>query len=300
VDEFGQPFAKGEPSNFNLFSSYGNVWHSDAGLGTKLLQSAHLLDYTVPDAAERIAAEQARAAAFNAQYARLDMLAANPFAGAGYGVAKALGASQRTADAVAATAGAASDVVLTGAAVYGQVRSGGIVPNRVPVPGDSDFIGPLEKPTNWDDLTSHPDAHAFSVHGGDVTGEDLIVRARTGIKPNGDAGPIPPLSSAFYSDDLLISTDQAIRDSGGLQNAIARQPGETVVRVEAQDVGDLGSDLGYGYQRIGATGNKLINGTTEGPLLRIDGFRSAQGIYEFNVTTGRWETITVYPAPTPH
>lgn len=103
---------------------------------------------------------------------------------------------------------------------------------------------------------------AFSVHGGEVTADDLITRARTGLKPNGDMGPIPPLSSAFYNNGLLISTDQAIRDGGGLQNAIARQPGETVVRVEAQDVGDLGADLGYGYQRIGATGNKLINGTT--------------------------------------
>ncbi|KRB76817.1 hypothetical protein ASE07_26285 [Noviherbaspirillum sp. Root189] len=168
--------------------------------------------------------------------------------------------------------------------------------NKIPLAKDADFVGPM-KPENWDALTSHPDGHAISVHGGGVTNAALITRARTGIKPNGQTGPIPPLSSAFYSDGLLISTDQAIRTSGGLPNAIARQPGQTVVRVETQDVGNLGVDLGYGYKRIGATSNVKVNSTTLGPLLRIDNLRSAQGIYEFNVATGNWETITVYPAP---
>jgi filamentous hemagglutinin len=146
-------------------------------------------------------------------------------------------------------------------------------------------------------ITSHPDAHAFSVHGGSVTDADLIIRARTGLKPNGQTGPIPPLSSAFYSDDLLVTADQSVRNSGGLEKAIASQPGMSVVRVTTGDVGDLGVDLGYGYQRVAATGNKTANATLNGPLLRVDNLRSAQGIYEFNSVTGKWETITVYPAP---
>ena len=112
-----------------------------------------------------------------------------------------------------------------------------------------------------------------------------------------ESGPIPPLSSAFHSDTLLIATDQTIRDGGGLTNAIARQPGQSVVRVETQDVGSLGMDLGYGYARLGATGNKAANAAGLGPLQRIGGLNSAQGIYEFNPATGVWETITVYPAP---
>ncbi len=88
-----------------------------------------------------------------------------------------------------------------------------------------------------------------------------------------------------------------IRDGGGLQNAIARQPGQTVVRVEVQDVGDLGIDLGYGYMRIAPTGNKGLNQGIFGPTQRVDGLRSAQGIYELHPTTGMWQTITVYPAP---
>ncbi len=148
-----------------------------------------------------------------------------------------------------------------------------------------------------DALTSHPEGHAFSVHGGSVTDGQLAMRARTGVKPNAAVGPIPPMSSAFYRDDLLIFADQAIRDGGALQRAIARQPGQTVVRVEASDVGDLGSNLGRGYLRIGATANKGANAATVGPVQRVDNLRSAQGIYEFNVHTRVWETITVYPAP---
>lgn len=148
-----------------------------------------------------------------------------------------------------------------------------------------------------DALTSHPDGHAFSVHGGAVTDEQLVKRARTGIKPNNQTGPIPPLSSAFYTDDLLIFADKSIREGGGLERAIVRQPGQTVIRVEASDVGDLGVDLGRGYVRVGANSNKPANAAVVGPVQRIDGLRSAQGIYEFNSQKSVWEVITIYPAP---
>jgi len=177
----------------------------------------------------------------------------------------------------------------------GEIQAGASHSASKALTGEAEFVGPV-KPANWDALTAHQDGHALSVHGGGVTDADLVMRARTGVKPNNASGPIPPLSSAFYSDELLILTDQTIRLNGGLRNAIARQPGEPVVRVEVQDVGELGYDLGYGYRRIGPTANTTAN-AAPGPLLRVDGLRSAQGIYEYNSTTGVWETITVYPAP---
>ena len=82
-----------------------------------------------------------------------------------------------------------------------------------------------------------------------------------------------------------------------MQRAIARKPGQTVVRVDEADVGDLGSNLGRGYVRIGATANKGSNASVMGPVQRVDNLRSAQGIYEFNPSKQVWETITVYPAP---
>jgi hypothetical protein len=169
-----------------------------------------------------------------------------------------------------------------------------IIHSRIP-DGDH-FVGPM-RPSNWEAPTANPDAHALTVHGGAVTDSQLITRAITGLKPDGSTGPIPQLSSAFYSDDLLIETDLRIRNGGALQNAIARQPGRAFVRVEVQDVGDLGISLGYGYNRVGATANESFNANAIGPLQRIDNLTSAQGVYKFNSTTGVWETVTIYPAP---
>lgn len=146
-------------------------------------------------------------------------------------------------------------------------------------------------------LTSHPEAHAISAHGGSVTPEKLMNRARTGIKPNGDVGPIPSLSSAFYSDDLLLHADQSIRNGGGLANAIARQPGRSAIRVTAEDVGDLGVELGYGYKPLSKKGDAIFQSGAQGPLQRLEGLRSASGFYAFNSVTGQWETVSVFPAP---
>jgi hypothetical protein len=174
---------------------------------------------------------------------------------------------------------------------------GGLVATaRVPKPGDFDFVGPI-KPRNWDALTGHPDGHAFSVHGGSVTDPDLQVRATTGVKPNGDVSAVPPISSAFHTDSLLIYADDYIRESGALQRAIVNNPGKPVVQVTTKEVGNIGIDLGRGYVRVGATGNPQFNSTVFGPLQRLDGLNSAQGWYQFSPSKNLWETITVYPAP---
>lgn len=85
------------------------------------------------------------------------------------------------------------------ASVFGNVEE------APPLLVEADFIGPI-KPSNWDALTAHPEGHAFSVHGGGVPDADLVVRARTGVKPDGSTGPIPPLSSALHSDGLRRDT----------------------------------------------------------------------------------------------
>lgn len=146
-------------------------------------------------------------------------------------------------------------------------------------------------------MTGHPDGHALSVHGGSVTDSALIVRARTGVKPNGDVDAIPPISSAFHSDDLLIYADDYIRSSGALQRVAANNPGKSVIQVTSSDVGDIGVDLGRGYLRIGYTGNKPFNATVLGPVQRVDNLTSAQGWYEFDPLKNIWETVTVYPSP---
>lgn len=145
-------------------------------------------------------------------------------------------------------------------------------------------------------ITSHPDAHGFDRHGGRVTDGELQTRARTGVAPDGSskvvAGQtkIPPHSTAFHSDELLITADQAIRN-GPLQAKIAANPSETLHRVVGYDVG---KDLGRGYSRIGPAS---YSPDTQGPLLRHDGISKATAVYEKNATTGKWMTITIYPEP---
>lgn len=125
---------------------------------------------------------------------------------------------------------------------------------------DANFDGPKNTSSEIDQqklelLTAHPNAHSLGVHGGNVTDGDLMVRAKTGVKPDGAIGPsVPPLSSAFHSDDLLVQADQFVR-TNALQKAIARNPGSDTVRVTADDVGDVGADLGRGFKRIWPSGN---------------------------------------------
>lgn len=138
------------------------------------------------------------------------------------------------------------------------------------------------------------------VHGGSVSDGDLMLRAKSAKKPNGDVGPsVPPLSSAFHSDELLVSADQAVRNSGALQKAIARQPGQSVIRVTVNDAGDLGTDFGRGFKRVLSGGNKAKNIKIHGAPVKVNNLRSVEGLYQFNPSTKVWGTITIFPAPSP-
>ncbi|MGR4037949.1 two-partner secretion domain-containing protein [Pseudomonas sp. 910_21] len=149
-------------------------------------------------------------------------------------------------------------------------------------------------------VTSHKNAHAISVHGGSVTDGELIYRAKSAIKPDANVGPsVPPLSSAFHSDDLLVFADQAVRNNGALQKAIARDPGQSVVRVTVADVGDLGADLGRGFKRVYSSGNLVKNKDTFGAPERVGNLRSVEGVYMLNPKNNVWETISIFPAPKP-
>jgi hypothetical protein len=130
---------------------------------------------------------------------------------------------------------------------------------------------------------------------------ELIIRSRSGMKPGLDkagkvmVGPIPKMSSAFHSDDYLRWVDKTIRERGALKAAAARLPDQPNIKVTAQDVGDLGIDVGRGYKRILKDGDKFDNQRVFGPTERVGGLRSAEGHYRLNPLTGRWENVTLYP-----
>ena len=121
----------------------------------------------------------------------------------------------------------------------------------------------------------------------------------SGIAPDGHVKApkgmvvVPPISSAFHSDALLIKADQAVRNGGALQAAIAKNPGQTFVTVKPADVGDLGVSLGRGFERIG--GSKLNPGLQGAPR-KLSDLRSVQATYELNPVTKKWETITIFPS----
>lgn len=119
-------------------------------------------------------------------------------------------------------------------------------------------------PHHLDLVTVHPNAHSITRHGGSVTDEQLMHRALTAVAPDGyvkisnGKTILPPMSSAFYSDQLLIKVDQTIRNGGALQAAIAKNPGETIITLRPANVGDLGVSVGRGFERI--AGSKLNPG----------------------------------------
>lgn len=90
-----------------------------------------------------------------------------------------------------------------------------------------------------------------------------------------------------------------MRNNGALQKAIARDPGQSVVRVTVADVGDLGADLGRGFKRVYSSGNLVKNKDTFGAPERVGNLRSVEGVYMRNPKNNVWETISIFPAPKP-
>ena len=214
----------------------------------------------------------------------------------------ALGALGQRSSAIVDQGGNLSRFGIDAAAVASSSRaaSGELVTVRAPEVPATNIAGDAAQVAGRTDpaliaqnplLTSAPNAHAVPRHGGVVTDEQLMQRARTGLTPDGYQAAQPPrLSTAFHSDALLVSTDKAIRQDGALQAAIAAAPpGAARVTVTPAMVGDLGQDLGRGFERLGTSPD------LQGPLNLVEDLRSAQGVYGRDAVSGNWETITLYP-----
>lgn len=78
-----------------------------------------------------------------------------------------------------------------------------------------------------------------------------------------------------------------------MQAVIAQNPGKTIITVKSADVGDLGTSVGRGFERI--AGSKLNSGLQGAPRL-VGDLRSVQATYELNPITKNWETITIFPS----
>ena len=133
--------------------------------------------------------------------------------------------------------------------------------------------------------------HALERHGGVVSDGDLVLRAYTGVAPDGSVMPgnRTPDSTAFFSDTLLAQADDFLR-ANALPNAIASAaPGQIRLGVSA----DLGFPVGRGYLPVG----RVVG--LDGPLLRVDNITAVEAWYKYNAASGTWETTTIYPLARP-
>ena len=90
----------------------------------------------------------------------------------------------------------------------------------------------------------------------------------------------------------MVQADQAVRESGLLEAAILRNPDSRLVTITGQDIGDLGMNLGRGFERV--AGSKLQPDLQGAPRLVSD-LRSVQATYEYNSASKTWETVTIFP-----
>jgi YD repeat-containing protein len=257
---------------------------------------------SAPDLAGEARAIEARQRSVN----NIAMFGGGPFIGGPMAFARAFGVSEAGVEQTGLQASAFLDLYAPragGARMLGAHRR---MPATTAYSGNSlelNFVGPARplSPGQIEMLTSHPDAHSIARHGGSVTDIQLMNRALTGVAPDGyvkidkksGKAILPPMSSAFHSDQLLAFTDAHIRNSGLLGSKVAANPGAQFVTLTPADVGDLGIDLGRGF-RFGK-GGKLTTGLQGAPQL-ISNLRSAQATYGLNPSTNRWEPVTIFPA----
>ncbi len=101
-----------------------------------------------------------------------------------------------------------------------------------------------------------PDAHTLERHGGSVTDEQLMTRARTGVAPDGSVRlsssgdvVVPPHATAFHSDSHMLLADRHLRESGAVSSAFAKLgPSAAYAPVPRTHVG---VDVGRGFSRVG-------------------------------------------------
>uniref|UniRef100_UPI00124E8479 type VI secretion system tip protein TssI/VgrG n=1 Tax=Noviherbaspirillum aerium TaxID=2588497 RepID=UPI00124E8479 len=135
------------------------------------------------------------------------------------------------------------------------------------------------------------EGHALIRHGGAVTDHQLFKRATTGIAPDGSSVikngqiVIPPSSTAFNSDALLVQSDLLIRKNY-LDRAIAlSKPGVQRVTIEGVDTGKV---IGRGFDRVSSVPGVV------GPLQFHTNLSRATAVYDFDAAAGVWQTTTIY------
>jgi hypothetical protein len=138
------------------------------------------------------------------------------------------------------------------------------------------------------------EGHALDRHGEHVTIESLQIRAGTGVAPDGSVNirngrpVIPVYSSAFYSNELMALSDLHIR-MNHLDQAVATGSNEAD-RIRFFGI-DIGQPVGRAVRRVGGQPEMT------GPFLHLENLHKVNAVYDFDASTGKWLTTTIYPTP---
>jgi len=131
-----------------------------------------------------------------------------------------------------------------------------------------------------DALVAHQSSHTIGRHGPDVTDEQLLLRAQTGIAPDGsNLGSPPPLSTRFGSNEqMVIAKDDFFDEIDAGRYTTSNDGTERIVELLSSDV------YGQGIQSGAPAGTLPTDVTGVTARLRKD-------------DEGVWQIVTMHPGP---
>jgi len=152
--------------------------------------------------------------------------------------------------------------------------------------GDEYYLGKVTNngtlnSTDIEDLTALSNSHTIARHGPNVTDDQLLLRAREGIAPDGFRGNNPPpYSSAFDSEALLVaSKNEALTKVHDPNYFTSPDPQTRIVKFESSEA------VGRGFARDAALGSD--------PVV----MKNVRAIMKLDAATNQWKILTMHPEP---
>lgn len=111
-------------------------------------------------------------------------------------------------------------------------------------------------------LAAHETSHTIGRHGPDVTNDQLLLRAQTGIAPDGSFAANPPgLSTRFGSNEKMVTAKNDVLDQIDAGNFTVAPNGEMTVKITSTDV------YGQGISRGAPVGTFATNPSLQSTCL---------------------------------
>jgi len=129
--------------------------------------------------------------------------------------------------------------------------------------------------TDIRNLTAHPESHTLGRHGADVTDEQLLTRAQTGIAPDGSKTSPPNFSSSFNSPQ------QVVRAQNDIQAQIIREGDNFQVNQDGSRTITISSSEAYGR-------GLPANAQSFGEMVQMTGIKAT---LKQHPVTGEWQFV---------